>query len=305
MAAGALAQNARPVSRAEFDRWMSELSNWGRWGANDQLGAANLITPGVRRTAAALVRDGVSVSLSRDAAGPPAEHRMISHGEDPRAMFATDSYTFRFHGALLTHLDTMAHMLHGPKLYNGYARTEVSASGSRKLDVHAYKTGFFSRGVLIDIPLLRGVKYLEPGTPIFPEHLDAWENFANLRIRSGDIVFVRTGRWARVAEKGLWDADRASGGLHASCARWLKLRDVAVLGSDVHAELMPSPVAGVAYPIHALVLTAMGVPMFDNCDLEAVAAAAAARKRWEFLITAAPIPVPGGTGSPLNPVATF
>ena len=78
-----------------------------------------------------------------------------------------------------------------------------------------------------------------------------------------------------------------------------------MLGSDVHAELMPSPVPGIPYPVHQLLLIAMGVPMFDNCDLEALSEAAAKRKRWEFLLTAAPLAVPLGTGAPLNPIATF
>ena len=93
--------------------------------------------------------------------------------------------------------------------------------------------------------------------------------------------------------------------MHATCARWFRQRDVAVVGSDTHGELMPSPVAGVPFPMHQLLLIAMGTPMFDNCDLEALSETAAARRRWEFLLTAAPLAVPKGTGSPLNPIAVF
>ena len=313
LAAGLLlGQTARPVDRATFDRWMKELSNWGRWGAKDQAGTVNLITPEHRRRAAALVKEGFSISLSRDAGktraidnGHPVVHVMHTHGAEPQAMFGTDSYTFRFHGPALTHLDAMSHMLHGKQLYNGYPREAVNASGAHQLDVTAYKQGFFGRGILMDMPRLKGVKYLDISVPIYPDDLDAWEKQAGLRVGAGDMVFVRTGRWSRRAEKGGWDTDRASAGLHVSCARWFKQRDVAVIGSDVHAELMPSPVPGVAYPMHALFLTAMGMPMLDNCDLEPLSEAAAARRRWEFLLTAAPIPVPGGTGSPINPIATF
>ena len=138
-----------------------------------------------------------------------------------------------------------------------------------------------------------------------PATREAWEKRAGVRVRAGDIVFIRTGRWARRAVKGPWDTDKASAGLHVSAVRWLKARDVAVVGSDVHAEMMPSPVAGVAYPVHQLLLIAMGVPMLDNCDLEVLSEAASLRKRWEFLLTAAPLVVPLGTGAPLNPVATF
>jgi kynurenine formamidase len=202
-------------------------------------------------------------------------------------------------------MDALSHMVYEGKLYNGYPQAQVDGSGAHQLAVHAYKNGLFSRGILIDIPRLRGVKYLELSTPIYPADLDAWEKKAGIKIRSGDIVFIRTGRWARRAEKGPWETDKASAGLHVSCARWFKERDIAVLGSDVHAELMPSPVPGITFPIHQLVLIAMGVPMLDNCDLEALSEAAAARNRWEFLLTAAPLSVPLGTGSALNPIATF
>lgn len=300
------------VERATIDLWMKELSNWGRWGARDQLGAVNLITPAVRKRAAALVREGFSVSLSRDADrtravdnSRPFEQRMISTGLEPNPMFAMDTYIISFHGASLTHLDAMSHMMYQGKLYNGYSQKEVNATGAHQLAVDAYKAGFFSRGILIDIPRLKGLKYLDLSTPIYPADLDAWEKMTGIKVGSGDIVFIRTGRWARRAAKGPWDTDQASAGLHVSCVRWFKQRDIAVLGSDVHAELMPSPVPGIAYPVHQLLLIAMGVPMLDNCDLEPLSAAAAARKRWEFLLTAAPISVPLGTGSPLNPIATF
>ncbi len=303
---------AEKVDKATLDGWMKELSNWGRWGAKDQMGAVNLITPAVRKRAAALVKEGFSVSLSRDTDSVravdnsrPFEQKMLSTGMDPDPMFAMDTYTMSFHGASLTHFDALSHMVYQGKIYNGYRQEEINGSGAHQLAVDAYKNGFFSRGILMDIPRLKGVDYLELSTPIYPEDLEAWEKQAGIKVGPGDIVFIRTGRWARRAAKGPWNTDKASAGLHASCARWFKQRDIAMLGSDVHAELMPSPVAGVPYPVHQLLLVAMGVPMLDNCDLEALSEAASKRKRWEFLLTAAPLAVPLGTGSPLNPIATF
>lgn len=300
------------VDKVTLDRWMKELSNWGRWGAKDQLGAVNLITPEVRRRAATLVKEGVSVSLSRDADASPAPdntrpfgHKMIGTGLDPDPMFTMDTYTMSHHGASMTHMDALSHMVYEGKLYNGYSQDQVDTTGAHQLAVDAYRNGLFSRGILMDIPRLKGVNYLELSTPIYAADLDAWEKKAGLKVRSGDIVFVRTGRWARRAEIGPWQTDKASAGLHVSAVRWLKERDIAVLGSDVHAELMPSPVPGIEFPVHQLVIIAMGVPMLDNCDLEALSKAAAARRRWEFLFTAAPLSVPLGTGSALNPIATF
>src|SRR2546425_18707 len=157
----------------------------------------------------------------------------------------------------------------------------------------------------MDIPRLKGVPYLEPGTAIYPEDLDAWEKKAGVKVSSGDIVLIRTGRWAVRDSKGPWDISKNAAGLYASCAKWLKTRDAAVLGSDAASDVMPSGVAGVAQPIHQLVLIAMGMPIFDNLDLEAVSAEANKRQPWEFPLSAAPVAVAGGTGSPFNPIATF
>ena len=134
---------------------------------------------------------------------------------------------------------------------------------------------------------------------------DAWEKQAGVKVGAGDIVFFRTGRWARRAKVGAWDIGAQSAGLHPSVARWLKARDVAIVGWDGHGEVFPAVVKGVDFPMHQLLLIAMGTPIFDNCDLEAVSEAAASRKRWAFLLTASPLAIPGGTGSPLNPIATF
>ena len=310
--AASLSAQPLAVDKATVDGWMTELSNWGRWGKSDQAGTVNLITPARRKAAAALVTEGFSVSLARDADtvksidnGKPFGHQMISSGVDKNAMFAMDTYTTSYHGTSLTHLDSLSHMFYQGKVYNGFAQTEIDGKGAGKLAVTEYKNGLMGRGILMDIPRLKGVPYLELSTPIYPADLDAWEKTAGIKVGPGDIVFIYTGRWARRAAKGAWDTESAAAGMHVSCARWFKQRDVAVVGSDTHGELMPSPVKGVAFPMHQLLLIAMGVPMIDNCDLEALSAAAAARKRWAFLLSTAPIPVPRGTGSPLNPIATF
>jgi kynurenine formamidase len=306
------AQTPRPVSRAEFDRWMTELSNWGRWGKDDELGAINLITPAKRKAAAQLVREGVSVSLSHDAETQaaadnprPFGHEMLVHGGSPNASSHSDAFSIAHHGLAHTHLDALCHYFYKDRMYNGFARSEVTAKGAAKLSIHRIKTGIFTRGILVDIPHMKGVPYLEPGTPIYPEDLDAWEKFARVKIQPGDAVLIRTGRWARRSAKGAWPASDHLAGLHASCARWLKTRDIAVLGSDSASEVRPTGVEEMRGPVHTLILVAMGVPILDNCDLEELSKAAQKRKRWEFLLTTAPLAVPGATGSALNPIATF
>ena len=182
----------------------------------------------------------------------------------------------------------------------------VTEKGAEKLQIHNLKHGIFTRGILFDIPRLRGKDYLEPGDAIYPEELEAWENRIGTKVKPGDVIFIRTGRWARRAKVGPWSAgDEGAAGLHASCAKWLKSRDIAMIGSDAASDVLPSGIPGVSHPVHLIVLHAMGVHIFDNCDLEAVGNQAEKLKRWEFLITAAPLAVEGGTGSPLNPIATF
>jgi kynurenine formamidase len=302
----------KKLTKADIDAMMKELSNWGRWGKDDQLGAMNLVTPAKRKQAAALVREGVSVSLAHDTNtetaldnAQPFEHSMTLSGVGNRGQFSLDKIGVSFHGYQHTHLDALCHMFWQGKMYNGFSQEEVTKEGAAKPSIANLKQGVFTRGILIDLPKLKGVPYLEPGTPIYPEDLDAWEKMAKIKVSAGDVIFVRTGRWARRAAVGPWDVSKNSAGLHASCARWIRQRDAAMIGSDVASDMFPSGVDGVSHPIHQLVLVAMGVYIFDNCDLEALSEACAKRNRWEFLLTAAPIAVVGGTGSPLNPIATF
>ena len=315
-AAGPSEKYPRNLTKADIDRWMTELSNWGRWGKDDQAGTINLITPAKRKQAAALVKDGVSVSMSLDADIPgqtPApgrprytwEHAMRSNGVGRTEGYVIDSYTVSFHGSATTHLDALSHFIYGGKIYNGGPGDAITASGATKNDVMPFKDGIFTRGLLIDMPALKGVPYLGDDEAVFPEDLEAWEKKTGLKVESGDAVFLRTGRWRRVAEKGPLNLGQVAPGLYASCAKWLKQRDIALLGSDVVQDVRPSRVEGVNQPIHQMFLVAVGTPLFDNCDLEALGHAAGQRRRWAFLFTTAPLRVPGGTGSPANPIATF
>ena len=306
----ALAQDKQPLTKSDILNMVDELSNWGRWGADDELGAINLITPEKRRQAAKLVREGISVSMARDvetemaADNPkPFVHTMLSDGQTLHAQWCSDNYSVSYHGFAHSHIDALCHYVHQQTLYNGISAKVVTPEGARKLDIHNLKDGIFSRGILIDVPALKGLDYLEPGTAIYPEDLEAWEKKAGVTISSGDIVLIYTGRWARREAVGPWSGSQA--GLHPTAARWLGKRDISVLGSDGGSEVSPSGIPGVNSPVHLLMLHALGVPMLDNLDLEAVSSKAAELNRWDFLLTVAPLPVHGGTGSPLNPIATF
>jgi kynurenine formamidase len=245
----ARAQPNHTLSKADIDRWMTELSNWGRWGKADQAGTVNLITTDKRKAAAQLVREGFSISLARDADtvkavdnDSPWEHIMSGTGAKPAdEQFSGDSYAVSYHGFAHTHMDALCHMFYEGKMYNGFSQLEVTDKGANKLAIANYKAGIFTRGVLIDMARLKEVPYLEPDVAIYPEDLDAWERRVGIHVGSGDVVFLRTGRWARRAAKGPWDAGAHSAGLHASCARWLHQRDVAMIGSDAASDVMPIP----------------------------------------------------------------
>ncbi len=314
LACGPASNSRETVTKATVDAWMEELSNWGRWGEDDQMGTVNLITPEKRLAALALVSKGISVSLARDvekaeaADNPrPFGHRMLNLGTDPgNGQFVSDNYEVSYHGYAHTHMDSLIHMSFNGKSYNGVSQAEHAVeSGATKLAVTNFKQGIMTKGILMDIARLKGVDYLEPGTPIYPEDLDAWEKRAGFKVEPGDVVFVRTGRWKLRDEKGPWAANTNSAGMHASCAKWFHDRDIAMIGSDAASDVMPSGIDGVVQPIHQLFLVAMGTPIFDNCDLEAIGDECARQSRWEFLLTASPMAVTGGTGSPLNPIATF
>jgi kynurenine formamidase len=302
----------KKLTRADIDTMMTKLSNWGRWGKDDQLGTLNLITPEKRKAAAALVRDGVVISLAHRAVkeglddSPAFVHRMVAlpkEGEDITG--SADEYSVRYHGFTQTHLDGLCHLIYKGKMYNGFSQKEVTARGARKLGVENIQNGIFTRAVLMDMPRHFAVRYLEGTRAIYPEDLEAWEKKAGVKVQSGDAILIRTGRWARRQLDGPWPIMKGSAGLHASCLPWLKQRDVAVVGSDLALDVMPSGVEGFELPVHWVCGVALGTPILDNCDLERISDEANRRKRWTFLLTVAPLAVEGGTGSPVNPLATI
>jgi hypothetical protein len=295
-----------PHNAAEFDTLFQQVKNWGRWGKDDQLGSANLVTAAKRKQAVALVKDGTTVSLAHNVLtekaednSNPFEHTMLRGNN-------MDRYAVSYHGYAHSHIDALCHILYKDQTYNGYARADVNTEkGCTKLGIDNLKNGIVTRGILVDIPRLRNLPYLEPGTAVYVEDLEAWEKKAGVKIASGDAVFLRTGRWARREKLGPWNVGQSAAGLHASVAPWIKERGVAFLGSDAAEDVTPSMVEGITLPIHTLMITALGMNLLDNQDLEALGATAVRLNRWEFMLTIAPVPVTGGTGFPLNAIAMF
>ncbi len=298
--------------------WEDALSNWGRWGPDDQRGTLNLITAEKTRQAAALVTEGETVTLQHFVTGEeamdsqafgPTRHWMSRVDPDTGLpTFALDEIQFSLHDGMLSHMDALCHYrteIDGEYvIFNGY-RQNLTVDGCEDLAIDRMGTSYVTRGVLVDIPLMRGVEWLEPSTPIYATDLEEWEEFAGVTIGSGDVLLVRTGRWSRRDAEGPWAYGQGGAGLHASVLPWLHERDVAVLVGDAVNDVQPSGVEGINRPIHQLTQVNLGLPIVDNGYLKDAAATAARLQRWEFMVAIQINPVPGGTASPFNALATF
>jgi kynurenine formamidase len=306
--------------------YFERFRNWGRWGDDDEAGTLNLITPEHRVRAAGLVRDGVSVGCSKLLTTqinvnvkPPLfaqpQHFMIQCGEqfahrdnEPYVLqTALDYFGVAFHNVLVTHLDAVGHVFWDGHMYNGVsAASNTSAAGATVQSVDVARDGVVSRGVLLDIPRLRGVKWLEPGEAIFSDELEAAEEAQGVRVESGDVLLIRTGAGRRVAEEGPWDMYTFGvPGLSPNCIPFLHGRGVAVLGSDGGSDVFPNPYQLTFQPIHQVGLVAMGLWLIDFCSFEDLLAACESRNRWEFLLSMGPLRIEFGTGCPINPIAVF
>lgn len=297
------------MTKADVDQIIGEISNWGRWGVDDERGTLNLITPEKRREAAALVCEGVAVSLAHNVIKGELEKGEFDHlvhdaGGDEGNSHLSDQYSVRYHGFTQTHVDAICHMIRDGKMYNGFARKADERKGVWRLGVQNMKKGMFTRGVLMDIARLKGVEYLGGSTQILPADLDAWEQRTGVRVGPGDAVLIRTGRWARNAAEPSWKYEDFAG-LHASCLLWLKARDVSVVGSDLALDVLPAHVPDFGFPVHYGVIYGMGMPILDNNDYEELGNECEKRGRWTLLLTVNPLAVEGGTGSPVNPIAYF
>ena len=291
--------------RALFDR----CNNWGKWGKDDQRGALNYMTPETVRRARLLITEGITVGCALPLATEPSPnnprpvvHLMQSAGdlEDD----AQDYVAIAFHGFANTHIDALCHVFFDGQLYNGYPKSNVTSRGAISHSIAVAADGIAGRGVLLDIPRVRGVDWLEPGHPILVEELEAAESAAGLSVGKGDVLMVRTGRHAR---------DRAGqpqeivpiAGLHASTLPWLHSRQIAVLVGDGVNDVLPSGVSDYRPPIHGVGIPGIGLHLIDNADLEALGGTCADLNRWEFFLVIAPWILKQGTGSPVNPIAIF
>lgn len=304
------------MDATELQSLFDSVCAWGRWGADDERGALNHLTPEIAAAAARLVTMGRTVSLARDfptQPGPenpwPAQHHMIIAGDDPCVPgvdgleVSTDYIGIAFHGMASSHLDALCHVFQAGRMYNDRPAADVRSTGARFNTVMTLKDGVAGRGVLLDIPRAVGVDFIDPDRLAGVADLEAAEARQGVRVGKGDILLIRLGRDVRLASHD----DQRVAGLDPRVAQWLDERQVAILGGDgVHDPVPPGSInAQWPMPLHMIGLVAMGLHLLDNLNLEDLARLCAESGRWTFLLTLAPLRIAGGTGSPLNPIAMF
>lgn len=300
------------LTREDVLELFQKVSNWGRWGTDDERGCLNYITSQSRLKAIVTVQEGICVSCAMplntvpsEENSRPVQHMMIRAGDVQGALGVSDYFSIATHGWAHTHLDALCHYFAEGKMYNDHPVSSVTSEGAYRNAITSAQDGVVSRGVLLDIPALSAREYLEPGEAIHPEDLQAAETRAGVTVSEGDILLLRTGRWLRQQKVGPWNGGESMAGMYADCLPWLHERRIAALGCDGVSDVLPSGVEGVRQPIHGGAIAMMGLHLLDNAYLEDLAVACAQRGRYEFLFMMAPLKLVRGTGCPVNPLAMF
>ncbi len=312
---------AKFTTQADMRSLFEEVSNWGKWGAADESGTLNYLTPKRVAAAARLVQSGAQVSCARNfpvQPGPenptPALHHMVVGGDDPCAAgvpgleCSLDFIGIAYHGLASTHIDALCHVFVDRLMYNGIPADEVRSTGARRNSIMCARNGIVGRGVLLDIPKFRQAAFVDPKEPVRRDELEYAARKQGVSVGEGDILLIALGRDAHVAKRPP-PAGTAPplAGLHPDCIPWLHERKVAVLGSDAVHDPVPSPapIEGWPIPVHMCALVSIGLHLLDNLYLADLENICAEQKRWEFLFAASPLRIERGTGSPLNPIAVF
>ncbi|MFI7403541.1 cyclase family protein [Streptomyces sp. NPDC049541] len=302
---------------AEFAEIAKRVNNWGRWGADDEIGTLNLITDEVVREAAATVRTGRRIPLALPLQQDGVQTGMIPGRVNPlhamvqinQELFgpgsvacSDDAVTMGLQAA--THWDALPHVSHSGRLYNGRPAGTVTAHGGAEFSGIDKTRHVVSRGVLLDVARARGVDRLEGGHAVTPEDLETAEEMAGTRVRAGDIVLVRTGQIQVCLAGDRHAYGYPSPGLSIRTPEWFHARDVAAVANDTLTfEIFPPEIEDLWLPVHALDLVEMGMLQGQNWNLEELSTACGEAGRYTFLLSAMPEPFVGATGTPVAPVA--
>jgi len=302
-----------PLDSAAFSALYQRLRDATPWGPDDRRGALNYLTPDRVLAAAAEVRLGRTVTLEapiETRAAPdnpePAMDEMTGTGDqaDPAGLtFARDRLTMNVHGNADSHIDALCHVMYHARLYNGVPAGTVTAQGATELTIELASNGIVGRGVVLDIPRLHGVPWLEPGDHVTADDLARAEEAQRVRVGEGDLLFVRVGHRERRNALGPWDSAATRAGLHPTAMEFVAERKVAALGSDSNNDTSPSAAEGVDFPVHVLALNAMGLHLLDWLQFDDLVPLCAEIGRWSFCCVIAPLRLEHGTGSPVNPIA--
>lgn len=307
---------------AAIARASEELSNWGRWGTEDQIGTLNFVTPAKVVEAAALVRRGKTfgMGIPLDSKGPQSGifnsrwnpiHTMLVTGTDAVAgvldaggvRYADDAINMPVQAA--THWDAIGHVFNGDYMYNGHSATSVDSGGVHKLGIEHTRDRMVGRGVLLDVPRFKNLPWLEDGYAVTNADLDATAKAQGVEIREGDFVIVRTGHMERCLEAGEWGgfAGGDAPGVAFENAYWCREHSIAAICADTWGvEVRPSE-SGANQPWHTVVIPALGLTMGEIFYVKELADDCAADGVYEFLFAGPPLVISGGTGSPINPLA--
>jgi kynurenine formamidase len=302
-------KRARDLSEEELQAMFERCSNTGKWGPDDELGTLNYITPQKRVAAAGLVKTGEVVSVGRDLltkqtkTNPnPLDLHMLYSGRG--GISRTDMFSLASHGMTVTHMDALCHFSVDGKLYNGRKVEDTfSGNGAKWGSVFAQKNGIFTRGVLLDVAAARNVEWYMPDEYVTVADFEAAEARQKVKVQSGDAIFVRTGMEIMEAKQGEQDIYPRAG-LHAECVEWMHKREVSVYGGDC-IEKLPYPSKRFTSAMHMIGLVSMGLPILDWPSLTLLAQTCERLKRWDYLLSTAPLRIPGATAAPINPLCLF
>lgn len=306
-----MASDRRVPTKDEIIKLLKERSNWGRWGADDQMGAVNLITAEKRAAAARLVRSGRNLSLSRpyakkagDSNPNPNQHFVFWATRPTGDGYAADYFGVLPHGYQTTHIDALNHTWDSDGMWNGRQPDALlKPDGISWSDIEVWRDGIITRGVLLDVPSHRGEPYVTQERPVHDWELEEIAEAQGVKVEPGDALLVYSGREAlEKAHPEMSPHKPPSPGLHASCLKFLRDHDVAVLGWDM-ADAMPNEY-GMRWTVHHSMI-AYGVVLLDGAVLGPLAQACKDEGRYEFMLVIAPLSIEGATGSPVNPIAMF
>ena len=312
------------VGKAAIAEATEKLSNWGRWGKEDEIGTLNHITPENIIEATKLVKKGKAFALGipLGASGPQNGlfggrwnpiHTMLATGTDAIAgrfdetnkiRYADDALNMPVQAA--THWDSLGHVFYEDKMYNGFEAKLVDSGGVHKNGIEHTRNKMIGRGVLLDVARFKGVEYLEDGYGISNDELDAVAKAEGVEIRKGDFVIIRTGQMEQRLKTGEWGgyAGGDAPGVKFENCYWCQEKEIAAICSDTWGvEVRPNETTEVFQPWHWVVIPSMGLTMGEIFFLKELAEDCAADKVFEFLFIAPPLIITGGTGSPINPQA--